>query len=103
MGGGGRGSADAGASGAPAATAGRGAECGIAGCGQSVPLDQSRVDMLFVIDNSGSMSQEQAALAREFPRLLRKLTSGDHDQDGTAEQTRVTDLHLAVVSTDLGT
>jgi hypothetical protein len=76
--------------------------CGLAGCGQTVPVDQGRVDMLFVVDDSGSMSQEQAALAMEFPRLLRKLTSGDHDEDGMAEQAQVTDLHLGVVSTNLG-
>ena len=59
----------AGAGGA-SAMGGRGVDCGIAGCGQSIPVDQSRVDMLFVIDNSGSMAQEQVALAREFPRLF---------------------------------
>jgi hypothetical protein len=104
----GDGSPDGGDDDAAAAGAGGGGgaagrvSCGLAGCGQTVPVDQGRVDMLFVVDDSGSMAEEQAALAMEFPRLLRKLTSGDHDEDGMAEQERVTDLHLGVVSTDLG-
>jgi hypothetical protein len=58
--------------------------------------------MLFVVDTSSSMMQEQASLAEEFPRLMRKLTSGDHDEDGEPEYEPVRDLHLGVVSTNLG-
>jgi hypothetical protein len=60
------------------------------------------VDLLFVVDNSNSMQEEQTALRAAFPELLRALTSGDVDGDGTAEQRPVSDLHLGVVSTDLG-
>jgi hypothetical protein len=48
------------------------------------------------------MIEEQAALRREFPRLIQKLVSGDHDGDGTPEHAVVSNLHLGVVSSDLG-
>lgn len=79
------------------------AGCGFAGCGHILNIDSGRVDLLFVVDDSTSMREEQVALAAEFPRMLRKLTSGDHDEDGTPELKPVTDLHLGLVSTDLGT
>lgn len=71
-----------------------------------VPVDDTatateKVDLLFVIDNSGSMSQEQAKLAEQLPKLLRGLISGVRD-DGTMYNP-VTDLHVGVVTTDLGT
>ena len=52
-----------------------------------------KLDLLFMIDDSPSMSEEQANLARNFPRLidaLKKLPSG------------FPDLHLGVVSSDMG-
>ena len=50
-----------------------------------------KVDILFVVDNSGSMSEEQANLARNFPVFMDQLTAL---QGG--------DFHIASVSTDLG-
>ncbi len=67
---------------------------------QSERID--KVDLLFVVDNSGSMAEEQAALEEQFPKLIRALTTGDRDGDGTREFEPATDLHLGVVSTDLG-
>lgn len=61
-----------------------------------------KVDILFVIDNSNSMKQEQESLERELPALMRALTSGDGDRDGMRDFAPVLDLHLGVVSTDLG-
>ncbi len=65
-----------------------------------------QVDVLFVIDNSGSMSEEQAKLNKELPRLVRVLASGDLDgvpnADGQPDFQPVASLHLGVVSTDLG-
>lgn len=52
-----------------------------------------KLDLLFMIDDSASMAEEQANLARNFPRLmdeLEKLPTG------------FPDLHLGVVSSDLG-
>ena len=53
-------------------------------------------DLLFVIDNSNSMSQSQATFTQNLGALLDELTGGD-----TA--TAVRDLHVGVISTDLGT
>jgi hypothetical protein len=48
------------------------------------------------------MQEEQASLAMEFPRLLRKLATGDHNEDGVPEYDPVHDLHLGVVSSNRG-
>lgn len=67
-----------------------------------VPLT-GEVDLLIMMDNSGSMSQEQAALAREVPQLVRGLVTGDVDGDGAAEFPPVVNLHVGVVTSDMGT
>ncbi|MCK5796173.1 MAG: VWA domain-containing protein [Deltaproteobacteria bacterium] len=56
---------------------------------------ETKVDILFVIDNSGSMEQEQKNLATQFPRLIEALR---HEQLGG----RIPDVHIGVVTTDLG-
>lgn len=58
------------------------------------------VDLLFVVDNSHSMQEEQASLRREFPKLIQVLTTGE--RPGQAPFSPVKDLHLAVVSSDMG-
>jgi hypothetical protein len=63
---------------------------------------EARLDLLFVVDNSGSMREEQVALQAQLPNMVRALTSGDMDDDGTQDMPRATDLHVGVVSTDLG-
>jgi hypothetical protein len=60
------------------------------------------MDLLFVVDDSASMIEEQQALRREFPELIRVLTTGDRDGDGRPEFPGVEDLHLGVVSSDMG-
>ncbi len=50
--------------------------------------------MLFVVDDSGSMADKQNAFNRAFPSLLAQLASADGG---------LPNLHLGVVSTDLGT
>lgn len=74
----------------------------------------SSVDLLFVIDNSGSMASEQVKLAKELPRLVGVLTSGDRRyttenytpptdrSDTTRFFTPVKSLHLGVVSSNMG-
>jgi hypothetical protein len=55
------------------------------------------VDVLFVVDNSMSMVEEQMRLAEQFPALIAGILD-------PPEPTRpVTDLHAGVVSTDMGT
>lgn len=64
-----------------------------------------RVDLLFVVDDSISMFPAQAALRAQFPRLLQTLASGELlARDGSVLQrfAAVVDLHLGVVSTDMG-
>lgn len=56
-------------------------------------LDPVRdLDILFVVDNSGSMHDEQAALVAAFPGFTALLT----------DSLGLPDLHIAVVSTDMG-
>ncbi len=46
-------------------------------CQTEAPLiPPQRTDILFVIDNSGSMSEEQAAIATELPAFLEELRQG---------------------------
>jgi hypothetical protein len=52
-----------------------------------------KLDLLFMIDDSPSMDEEQANLARNFRRLIDELTK---------LPTGFPDLHLGVVSSDLG-
>ncbi len=60
------------------------------------------VDLIFVVDNSQSMREEQASLVANFPALIETLTTpGDRDGDGVDEP-GVTDLRVAIVSTDMG-
>ncbi|MBI5502934.1 MAG: hypothetical protein HY907_22005 [Deltaproteobacteria bacterium] len=55
-----------------------------------------KVDLVVVVDNSRSMQEEQAALVANFPSLIEELMapSGGH--------TAVTDLNVAIISTDMG-
>lgn len=73
----------------------------------------SALDVLFVIDNSGSMASEQEKLARELTRIVKVLTSGDRYAEredrvppGLTEKARrftpVSSLHVGVVSTNVG-
>lgn len=69
-------------------------------CCEAQPLP---VDVLFVMDNSGSMAEEQLSIAEQLPRMVRALTSGDVDADGVQDFPAAADLHLGVVTTDMGT
>ena len=53
-----------------------------------------QADVLFVIDSSGSMAEEQARIAEQFPSLYAAIRSALHEMP---------DLHVGVVTTDLGT
>ncbi len=58
-----------------------------------LPLSINKdVDILFVIDNSGSMAEEQATLARNFERLIAELEAEDVDAN----------YRIAVTTTDNG-
>lgn len=62
------------------------------------------VDLLLVVDDSGSMRAEQANLAEEIPILIRDLTSPpDLDGNGMPDWAAVERLRIAIVNTDVGT
>ncbi len=62
------------------------------------------VDVLFVIDDSASMAEEQASLGAQLPAFVRELMDPpDLDMDGERDWLPVPDLHLGVVTTDMGT
>ena len=63
----------------------------------------SRVDVLFMVDNSNSMTEEQTSLTEQLPRMVQVLATGDLDGDGIADRPPVRDLHLGVVTSDMGT
>ena len=56
------------------------------------------VDVLFVVDNSNSMDREQDILAEQINIMLRDLIDPPVGSDQLVE-----DLHVGVVTTDMGT
>lgn len=77
-----------------------------AGCDAGPPTDAGgtplTLDLLFVVDNSGSMAEEQRALAEQFPVMVRSLATGDLDDDGRPDVQPVGDLRVGVITTNLG-
>jgi hypothetical protein len=57
-----------------------------------------RIDLLFVIDNSGSMGEEQLNLAKNFPLLIDKLETLE-DSEG---ELVYADVNIMVTTTDFG-
>src|SRR5688572_7960822 len=57
-------------------------------------LQNSNLDILFVIDDSPSMNDKQAALAAAFPRMIDVLAQIDGG---------LPSLHIGVVTSDMGT
>ncbi|MBI5498727.1 MAG: hypothetical protein HY907_00670 [Deltaproteobacteria bacterium] len=69
------------------------------------PRDRTtRLDLVVLVDNSGSMAQEQAALTAAFPDLLSELIDPPPDPDtGRVSHPPVEELNVGVISTDMGT
>ena len=61
----------------------------------------SPVDLLFVIDNSNSMQEEQDVLVEQAELMFRELITPTLMSDGT-EPPLIEDLHVGVVTTDMG-
>jgi hypothetical protein len=61
--------------------------------------DIATADVLFVVDDSGSMAGEQAALGTEFPRFLDVLARANKDRVNTVPAQAAVDFHIAVTST----
>ncbi|MBI2393671.1 MAG: hypothetical protein HYV09_29115 [Deltaproteobacteria bacterium] len=60
-----------------------------------------KVDLLLVVDSSSSMRDKQSELGRRIPELIAGLTTPSIDPE-TGRQTRVYDVHVAVISSSLG-
>jgi len=60
------------------------------------------VDILVVVDNSGSMAAEQSMLRDAFPSLITSILTGTDPVTGAQVHAPVRDLHIGVVSTDMG-
>lgn len=61
-----------------------------------------KVDLLLMIDNSNSMTEEQASVVTEIPRIVTILTSG-HDATGTIPDFMpARSLHVGIVDSDMG-
>lgn len=64
----------------------------------------ARLDLLFMVDDSNSMAQEQANLTQNFGRLVDALVRPpDRNDDGYPDWEPLEDLHVGVVSSDVGT
>ncbi len=68
------------------------------GCGGSDLGCTDKIDLLFVIDNSGTMAVEQENLARNFPLLVQQL-EGLEDSMGNPVNP---DVQIMVTNTDFG-
>ncbi|MBN8611456.1 MAG: hypothetical protein J0L92_12765 [Deltaproteobacteria bacterium] len=64
------------------------------------PRDE--LDLLILVDNSNSMSEEQVILVQELPFLVEALATGDTDRDGVPDVQPVRSLHVGVVTPDMG-
>ena len=62
-----------------------------------------QLDVLLMVDSSGSMAEEQAALAAQIPRLARALATGDANGDGVQDFPALESVRFGVVSSDMGT
>jgi hypothetical protein len=62
----------------------------------------NKVDLLFVVDNSASMESKQNSLKAQFPRMIQVLSTGMRSANDPSPFPAVADMHLAVVSSDMG-
>jgi len=84
------------------------APCTVSGVSLEVPQSGvDKVDILFMIDNSGSMSEEQKKLSAVLPLMVKVLTTGNASgmpstNGAKPEFPPVQSLHIGVVSSDMG-
>lgn len=60
----------------------------------------SALDLIFLVDNSGSMGEEQDALISEIPRLVTILATGELPDGSSFEP--VASLRVGVITSDMG-
>lgn len=63
----------------------------------------SALDLLFMVDNSNAMIEEQASLAAELPRFVAMVTTGDLDGDGRPDLRPFETVQMGVITPDMGT
>ncbi|NMC69294.1 MAG: hypothetical protein GYA57_04390 [Myxococcales bacterium] len=80
---------------------GGGAEDGGGDDGGTTPT--GKLDLLFVVDDSGGMAEAQQMLAEGFPSLIDALFTPPEDPSGHPAYPAVEDLHVGVISSDMGT
>ena len=67
-------------------------EGGTAESGDNMEAGCKKVDLLFVIDNSGSMADEQINLVNSFPAFINEIQTQLEDTDG---------YHIGIITSDL--
>jgi len=78
--------------------------CLVSGVSRKVSIKNvDKIDLLIVVDNSNSMAQEQISLKEQFPKLINVLTTGERFAGDPDPFPAVTDLHVGIVSSDMGT
>jgi hypothetical protein len=70
----------------------------LSGCGNADLGCTDQIDLLFVIDNSGTMGEEQINLAANFPLLIEKL----ENLEDSAGMPVMPDVQILVTTTDFG-
>ncbi|MEC7525385.1 MAG: hypothetical protein VYE22_36210 [Myxococcota bacterium] len=73
----------------------------VADAGAPPPLRRD-VDLLFVVDSSGSMVEEQSSFAADMSTLVAMLTRGDVDGDGLGDVEPPASVQVGFVTSDLG-
>jgi hypothetical protein len=77
--------------------------CLVSGVSRKVAVNNvDKVDLLFMVDNSNSMAEEQEALKAQFPKLITVLTTGERMTGDPNPFPPAKDLHVGVVSSDMG-
>lgn len=65
-------------------------------CKTVAPAKDNKVDVLFVVDNSSGLAEEQYALAQTFPKFMSAIRTSKLGG-------KLPDLRIGIVTTDLGT
>jgi len=60
------------------------------------------LDVVLMVDNSNSMTEEQLALAEQLPRMARVLATGDLDGDGEQDFPALHSVRVGIVTPDMG-
>lgn len=78
-----------------------GADAGPTACPRVTADPPRSVDVLFVIDNSRAVIEQQWAMRDAVGPFLRSLATGDVDGDGAPDAAPL-DVHAGVISSDMG-